>query len=108
MSFSSNPSTPDLPISEQDTAKKLAAIEYCQLGDDLLAIKQYDSAQAAYECAIYCDPTLAIAYSGFARSCYHLSEYAAALIAIELAIDLSPKGIDYYYQRDLIVRSLSS
>ncbi len=107
MQFSSDSSTPDLPIGKREVAKKLAAGAYCQLGRDFLTAKKYAPAKSAYQMAIECDPTLAIAYGGYAAACYHLGEYAVALAAIDLAIDASPKGIDFYYLRALIVQAVN-
>lgn len=107
MPFSADSSNPDFLDPGRDTATKSAALEYCQLGGDLIATKKYNPAKAAYQCAIDCDPTLAIAHGGLAIACYHLGEYPAAKVAIDLAIDLSPKGSDFYYQCDLIVQALN-
>jgi hypothetical protein len=50
--------------------------------------KNYAPAKSAYQLAIDCDPNLAIAHAGFAEASYHLSEYSADLVEIDLAIDL--------------------
>jgi hypothetical protein len=60
MRFSTDSSTPDFPIGDRDGAKKLAALEYCKLGRNLLAAKNYAPAKSAYQLAIDCDPNLAI------------------------------------------------
>jgi tetratricopeptide (TPR) repeat protein len=107
MQFSSDSSTPDF-LPDRDAATKLAAVEYCELGRNLLAAQQYAPAKSAYQLAIDCDPKLAIAHGGYAQACYDLGEHAAALVAIDLAIAASPKGLDFYHQRTLIVQAVNN
>jgi tetratricopeptide (TPR) repeat protein len=108
MSMSFDSSIPELPLPDRNAATKLAALEYCELGGNLLAADKYAPAKSAYQLAIDCDPKLAIAHSGFAQACYNLGEYAVALLAIDLAIDLNPQELDCHDLRTLIVQALNN
>ena len=113
MPLSSDSSVPDpdrtpqpLPEIDEATAHKLA-IEYCECGRKLLEIKEYDRAKSAYQTATEYDPKLAIAHSGLAQANYDLGNYSAALVAIDLAIDSSPRGITFYDRRATIIKALN-
>jgi tetratricopeptide (TPR) repeat protein len=88
------------------TSEKLA-IEYCEHGRNLLEAREYTQAKSNYQVAIECDPKSSIAYSGLARTNYHLHDYAAALVAINIAIQYDDTRTDFYHQRALISKCLN-
>ncbi len=105
MQLPPNLSTSDLPEWNETTQAELAELYY-QLGERLLAAKNYDRAKSAYQIAIEYQPNLASAYDGIARVECLLGEYRAALVAIDTAIFYHAR-IDYYYQRTLVIQSLT-
>lgn len=100
-----HPSTPDLPAWNENTVHRLAA-EYCEFGETLLASQDYHRARSVYQIAIDYSPQLAVAHYGIARAQYHLSNYCAALTAVNLAIAHCSR-IDFYYRRILINNALN-
>ncbi len=102
---SSDLSTSDFPDWDGVAIENLA-VEHCKHGENQLEAKEYTQARSAYRIAIECNPELAIAHSGMARANYHLGNYQAALVSINLAIDCNAR-IDFYYQRALISKALN-
>jgi tetratricopeptide (TPR) repeat protein len=102
---SANLSTSDFPDWDGVAIENLA-VEYCKRGENQIEAKDYTQARSAYQIAIECSPKLAIAHSGMARSNYHLGNYQAALLSINIAIDCDAR-IDFYYQRALITKALN-
>ncbi len=88
------------------TSEKLA-FGYCEHGRNLLEAREYTQAKSNYLVAIECDPRSSIAYSGLARTNYHLHDYAAALVAINIAIESDDTRTDFYHQRALISKCLN-
>jgi tetratricopeptide (TPR) repeat protein len=105
MRSSSDLSTSDFPDWDGVAIENLA-VEYCKRGENQLEAKEYTQARSTYRIAIECSPKLAIAHSGMARANYHLGNYQAALVSINLAIDCDAQ-IDFYYQRALITNALN-
>jgi tetratricopeptide (TPR) repeat protein len=103
-------SSSDLPTSDFSDWDRVAienlAVEYCKRGENQIEAQEYTQARSAYRIAIECSPKLAIAHSGMARVNYHLSDYQAALVSINIAIDCDAR-IDFYYQRALITKALN-
>jgi tetratricopeptide (TPR) repeat protein len=113
MRSSSDLSTSDFPDWDGVAIENLA-VEYCKRGENQLEAKEYTQARSAYRIAIECSPKLTIAHSGMARANYHLGNYQAALVSINIAIagaDGKPfdcdAQIDLYYQRALITKALN-
>ncbi len=102
---SSDLSTSDFPDGDGVATENLA-VEYCKRGENQIEAKRYTQARSAYRIAIECSPRLAIAHSGMARANYHLGNYQAALVSINIAIDCDAR-IDFYYQRALISKALN-
>jgi tetratricopeptide (TPR) repeat protein len=103
---SSDLSTSDFPEWDGVAIENLA-VEYCKRGENQIEAKHYTQARSAYRIAIECSPKLAIAHSGMARANYHLGNYQAALVSINIAIDCDAQ-IDFYYQRALITKALNN
>jgi tetratricopeptide (TPR) repeat protein len=104
MTSSSDLSSPNYPDGNRDKADKLA-IDYCNHGRNLLKVKKYVQARSAYQMALQCVSTLAIARYGYAQASYHLGDYSVALMAIDLAIESDLERTDFYYQRALIAKA---
>jgi tetratricopeptide (TPR) repeat protein len=99
-------STANMADRNWESSEKLA-LEYCEHGRNLLEAREYPQAKSNYQVAIECDPKSSIAYSGLARTNYHLHDYAAALIAINIAIAHDDTRTDFYHQRALISKCLN-
>jgi tetratricopeptide (TPR) repeat protein len=102
---SSDLSTSDFPDWDGAAIANLA-VEYCKRGENQIEAKEYTQARSAYRIAIECSPKLAIAHSGMARAHYHLGNYQAALVSINVAIDCDAQT-NFYYQRALITKALN-
>jgi tetratricopeptide (TPR) repeat protein len=106
MQLPADSSTINMPDRNWGSSEKLA-FEYCEHGRNLLEAREYTQAKSNYQVAIECDPRSSIAYSGLARTNYHLHDYVAALVAINIAIEYDDTRTDFYHQRALISKCLN-